>query len=130
MDALTTIRYRLNPTHLGGESKIGYIIEGEIRGCFDNIDHRLLMERLRKRIADRKVLRLIPAFLRAGIEPVVLLGGPIDPGHLGGIADGDRIDMSDEFIMEKARPNPPDAGHQPPAPPEENSLAFRPAKVV
>jgi retron-type reverse transcriptase len=67
MDALTTIQHKLNPTYLGGISKIDYIIEADIKGCFDNIDHHLLMEQLRKRTADRKVLRLILAFLRAGV---------------------------------------------------------------
>ena len=85
MDAMTTIWHRLNPTDLGGESKIGHVIEGDIRGCFDNIDHHLLMERLRKRIADRKVLRLILAFLKAGIMAEGSIRHPVAGTPQGGI---------------------------------------------
>jgi group II intron reverse transcriptase/maturase len=85
MDALSTIQHRLNPTHLGGESKVGYVIEGDIRGCFDNIDHRLLMKRLRKRIADRKVLLLILAFLKAGIMTEGSIRHPVAGTPQGGI---------------------------------------------
>jgi retron-type reverse transcriptase len=34
---------------------------------FDAIDHHVLMERVRRRIKDRKVLRLVLAFLKADI---------------------------------------------------------------
>ena len=85
MDAMTTIQHRLNPTFLGGEPKIGHIIEGDIRGCFDNIDHHLLMERIRKRIADRKVMRLILAFLKAGIMAEGSIRHPVAGTPQGGI---------------------------------------------
>jgi len=35
--------------------------------CFDAIDHQALMGRVRARIADKRVLRLVKAFLKAGI---------------------------------------------------------------
>ena len=44
-----------------------WAIEGDIKGCFDNIDHHALMERVRRRIGDGKVLRLVLAFLKAGV---------------------------------------------------------------
>lgn len=44
-----------------------WAIEGDIRGCFDHIDHHRLMERVRQRVRDAKVNRLILAFLKAGI---------------------------------------------------------------
>lgn len=44
-----------------------WIIEGDIKGCFDNIDHHQLMERVRARIGDDKVTRLIAQFLKAGV---------------------------------------------------------------
>jgi hypothetical protein len=43
-----------------------WIIEGDIRGCYDNIDHRKLMALLSKRLKDQKLLRLIGKFLKAG----------------------------------------------------------------
>lgn len=44
-----------------------WVIEGDIKGCFDNINHHYLMERLRKRVADQRVVRLIGQFLKAGV---------------------------------------------------------------
>jgi RNA-directed DNA polymerase len=44
-----------------------WAIEGDIKGCFDNIDHHGLMNRVRSRIGDRKLTRLVLAFLKAGV---------------------------------------------------------------
>ncbi|HEV8262265.1 MAG TPA: group II intron reverse transcriptase/maturase, partial [Burkholderiales bacterium] len=44
-----------------------WVIEGDIKSCFDHIDHHLLLDRLRQRVADRRVTRLIAAFLKAGV---------------------------------------------------------------
>lgn len=50
-----------------------WVIEGDIKACFDNVDHHVLMELVAERISDRRVLRLVRGFLRAGI--VELHGG-------------------------------------------------------
>lgn len=65
-DALAMIQMQLHATKRGA-STVEYIIEGDIKGCFDNIDHHRLMTCVRQRISDTKVLRLILAFLKAGI---------------------------------------------------------------
>ena len=44
-----------------------WIIEGDIKGCFDNISHHHLMTRLRARVADRRVVGLVGQFLKAGV---------------------------------------------------------------
>ena len=44
-----------------------WAIEGDIKGCFDHIDHHHLMDRVRCRIVDNKLNRLIRAFLKAGV---------------------------------------------------------------
>jgi RNA-directed DNA polymerase len=44
-----------------------WAIEGDIKGCFDNINHHHLMDRLRARVADRHVTRLIGQFMKAGV---------------------------------------------------------------
>ena len=44
-----------------------WIVEGDITACFDEISHPALMDRVRDRIADRRVLGLVKAFLKAGI---------------------------------------------------------------
>ncbi len=44
-----------------------WVVEGDITACFDNVDHQILMDLVGERITDRKVLRLVRGFLRAGI---------------------------------------------------------------
>jgi group II intron reverse transcriptase/maturase len=44
-----------------------WVIEGDIRGCFDHVDHHQVMERIRRRCGDRKVSRLLLLFLKAGV---------------------------------------------------------------
>ena len=44
-----------------------WVLEGDIEACFDMIDHTALMDRVRRRVGDKRVLGLVKAFLRAGI---------------------------------------------------------------
>jgi group II intron reverse transcriptase/maturase len=44
-----------------------YIVEADIKGYFDNIDHDRLMDMLNQRIDDRSFTRLIRKWLKAGI---------------------------------------------------------------
>ena len=43
-----------------------WFVEGDIRGCFDNVDHHVLIGILRKRIADEHFIGLLWKFLKAG----------------------------------------------------------------
>jgi RNA-directed DNA polymerase len=47
--------------------KYEWIVEGDIKACFDEISHSALMERVRARVGDKRVLALVKAFLKAGI---------------------------------------------------------------
>ncbi|MGI6450568.1 MAG: group II intron reverse transcriptase/maturase [Desulfitobacteriia bacterium] len=49
------------------QGKYSYIVEADIKGFFDNIDHGWLMEMLKQRIKDTAFLRLINKWLKAGI---------------------------------------------------------------
>ena len=44
-----------------------WVLEADITACFDEIDHTALIERIRGRIPDKKVLGLVKAFLKAGV---------------------------------------------------------------
>ena len=43
------------------------MLEGDIKACFDEIDHTALMDRVRRRVGDKRVLGLVKAFLKAGV---------------------------------------------------------------
>lgn len=47
--------------------KFGYVVEADIKGFFDNIDHDWLLRMLRQRIDDGAFLNLIRKWLNAGI---------------------------------------------------------------
>lgn len=47
--------------------KINYVVDADIKGFFDNVDHRWMVKFLRERIQDTNVLRLIVRFLKAGV---------------------------------------------------------------
>jgi group II intron reverse transcriptase/maturase len=45
----------------------GYLVEADVQGFFDQLDHTWLLTMLRERIDDRAFLRLIQKWLKAGI---------------------------------------------------------------
>ena len=47
-----------------------WVLEADIEACFDSIDHTALMDRVRRRVGDKRVLALVKAFLKAGILTV------------------------------------------------------------
>ena len=59
-DAVAEVR------HLASHS-YEWIVEGDIRACFDEISHPALLKRVRKRVGDKRVLALVKAFLKAGV---------------------------------------------------------------
>jgi group II intron reverse transcriptase/maturase len=48
--------------------KVNWVLDADIRGFFDNIDHEWMLTFLEHRIADRRILRLIRKWLRAGVS--------------------------------------------------------------
>ena len=57
----------------------------DIKGYFDNIPHEPLMQLVRERIADGKVLDLIEAFLKQKIEEKGIITEPERGSPQGGI---------------------------------------------
>jgi len=47
--------------------KVSYVVEADIKGFFDHVNHKWLMKFLRVRIGDKRILRLIWRMLKGGI---------------------------------------------------------------
>lgn len=46
---------------------VSYVIDADIKGFFDNVDHKWLVKFLEHKIADKNMVRLIVRFLKSGI---------------------------------------------------------------
>src|SRR5713101_8633360 len=61
-DAITEIHYFVsNPRNYQ------WVLECDIKACFDEISHTALMDRLRARIKDKRISALVKAFLKSGV---------------------------------------------------------------
>jgi len=45
---------------------VSWFVEGDIRGCFDNIDHHVLVNVINTKIKDARLIKLVRKFLKAG----------------------------------------------------------------
>jgi RNA-directed DNA polymerase len=44
-----------------------WVLDADVEACFDSISHAALMDRVRARVKDKRVLALVKAFLKAGV---------------------------------------------------------------
>ena len=53
--------------HHFGTKGYQWVLDADIEACFDRIDHVALMDKVRSRIKDKRVLALVKSFLKAGL---------------------------------------------------------------
>lgn len=53
--------------HHFGTRGYRWVLDADIEACFDSISHTALMDRVRARVKDKRVLALVKAFLKAGV---------------------------------------------------------------
>ena len=54
-------------SYINKRNKYYWVIEGDIKGAFDNIHHGILLKLVAKKVADQRLLKLIGHFLKAGV---------------------------------------------------------------
>lgn len=64
---------------------VKWFIEGDIRGCFDNINHKVLITSLKEKVKDSKFINIIRMFLRAGYVEDFIYHGTMSGTPQGGV---------------------------------------------
>jgi RNA-directed DNA polymerase len=90
--------------HHYAQSGYRWVLDADIEGCFDHIDHTALLERVRARIKDKQTVALVRAFLKAGVLDELGLQAATDEGTpQGGIISpllaNIALSVLDEAIM-------------------------------
>lgn len=62
-----------------------YVVDADLKSYFDTIPHEPLLERVREKVSDRRVLSLIEAFLKAGIMDGLALWTPEEGAPQGAV---------------------------------------------
>jgi RNA-directed DNA polymerase len=72
-DAIEEVRFFINAPR-----SYEWVMEGDVEDCFGSIHQGLLMEQVRRRVTDKRVLQLIRLFLAAGVmrEPGTVTATP------------------------------------------------------
>lgn len=53
--------------HALGTRNYHWVFEADITACFDELSHSAILDRMRRRVGDKRVLALVKSFLKAGI---------------------------------------------------------------
>ena len=81
---------------------VNWFVEGDIKGCFDSIDHEILLSILREKIHDNRFIRLLENLLKAGYledwEYKPTLSGTPQGGIISPILSNIYLDRLDQFV--------------------------------
>ncbi|WBB48445.1 group II intron reverse transcriptase/maturase [Verrucosispora sp. WMMA2044] len=98
--------------HQYGSKGYRWVLDADIEACFDSIDHVVLMDRIRHRIKDKRVLALVKAFLKAGVltelgEREATHSGTPQGGILSPLLANIALSALDEHLMAPWKPGGP-----------------------
>ena len=77
--------------------KFTWVIEGDVKACFDEISHNAILKAMREKVMDNKFLKLIRSFLRAGIY----VDGVVQPITKGVPQDGVLSPLLSNAVLNK-----------------------------
>lgn len=87
-----------------GFNGIRWFVEGDIKGCFDNIDHTVLISFIREKVKDARLIKLIYQFLKAGYmkdwQYHATYSGTPQGGILSPLLANIYLHRLDQFVME------------------------------
>lgn len=88
---------------------VNWFIEGDIKGFFDNINHQVLINILRKHIKDEKFIRLMWKFLKAGFVEdwrfQKTYSGTPQGGIISPLLANIYLNEFDEYVENKLKPS-------------------------
>ena len=58
---------RVCQSRITTQNKYLWVIEGDIKGCFDHVQHAILLKLVKRRVRDKRITDLIAAMLKAGV---------------------------------------------------------------
>ena len=95
--------------HHFGTRGYRWVLDADIEAAFDNVSHSALMERVRARVKDKRVLALVKAFLKAGVltelgEHRDTLTGTPQGGILSPLIFNMAMSVLDEHVMAPWKP--------------------------
>jgi group II intron reverse transcriptase/maturase len=76
---------RVCQSRITTQNKFLWVIEGDIKGCFDHVQHTILLKLVKRRVRDKRVISLITAMLKAGIMEDGLFQHTVEGTPQGGI---------------------------------------------
>jgi group II intron reverse transcriptase/maturase len=68
-----------------GRDGYRHVVDADVAAFFDRLDHQVTMSRVRQRVGDGRVLRLIEAFLKAGVYEAGVVSVPQQGTPQGGV---------------------------------------------